>query len=174
MGHDTQFLRKFTTRTNTLLASSTHRAWPMVCSASPSPLRAAGSPHWELRDIFLTAKQESSSSGWNSRTSCWSCSLPWGLLLDMSLQHFSILFQLPAAAVWVSRHTDQGWSLLAGAAPRPWPQPGLLSAVTTQIRIWCLAAAEINGLEGNWGTFQGFWRNLRPATSHSGSQLFHL
>lgn len=141
--HDTQFLRQFMTRTNTLLpAACIEFGWCFFLP--PPPPWELQAPPWELRDILLTPKHRSSSSGWNSRTSCWCFLLPWGLVLDMSLQHFSILFWLLAAAVCVARHRGwdgMGWSLLAGAAPRPRPQLRLLSAAATQIRIQCLAAA---------------------------------
>lgn len=145
--HGTQFLRQLMTRTNTPLslpAAHTEFGWWFVLPPPASwELQA---PPWELKDILLTPKQKSPSSGWNSRISCWCFLLPWGLVLDMSLQHVSILFWLLAAAVCVARHTGIGWDV--GWDGHCWlGQHGgltpvrLLSAAATQIRIQCSADA---------------------------------
>lgn len=100
-------------------------------SCLPQPSESCRLSPWELRGVLLTPKHKSSSSGWNSRTSCWSCSLPRGLVLDMSLQHFCILLWLLAQLFGL-----QGQTGMVTAA-----QPGLLSDAATQIRTCCLAAA---------------------------------
>lgn len=106
--HDTQFLRQFMTRTNTLLpAACIEFGWCFFLP--PPPPWELQAPPWELRNILLTPKHRSSSSGWNSRTSCWCFLLPWGLVLDMSLQHFSILFLAPGCSCLCCKAHRLGW-----------------------------------------------------------------
>lgn len=115
---------------------------------------------WELRDIFITPKQKSLSSGWNSRMSCWSCLLPWGLVLDMSLGHFSILSWLLAAAVWAegtrTGMVTAGW----GSAAALTPAQVAKCCCNTNKELVLGSCLKLMGWRGTEGLSKGFGESL--------------